>query len=108
MEPPDVDPGTGLWASTIPLAAPHVTAAIVLGGRKGTVTRPRAPAISTAPLRSNVPLKNFNAEDLLREMALERMLAGLSTRNYPAGLEPVGDIEAIRRLSTTATPHQRR
>lgn len=29
-------------------------------------------------------------------MALERMVAGLSARNYSAGLEPVGDVEAIR------------
>ena len=35
--------------------------------------------------------KHFNTEDLLGEMALERMVAGLSTRNYSAGLEPVGD-----------------
>jgi putative transposase len=34
--------------------------------------------------------KHFNTEDLLGEMALERMVAGLSTRNYSAGLEPVG------------------
>ena len=39
--------------------------------------------------------KHFNTEDLLGEMALERMAAGLSTRNYSAGLEPVGDVEAI-------------
>jgi putative transposase len=28
--------------------------------------------------------------DLLGQLALERMLAKLSTRRYPAGLEPVG------------------
>jgi putative transposase len=32
----------------------------------------------------------FAATDLLGELALERMLAKLSTRRYPAGLEPVG------------------
>ena len=32
----------------------------------------------------------FSSRDLLREVALGRMLAGLSTRRYRAGLEPVG------------------
>ena len=32
----------------------------------------------------------FAATDLLGQLALERMLAKLSTRRYPAGLEPVG------------------
>ncbi len=32
----------------------------------------------------------FASTELLGELALERMLAKLSTRRYPAGLEPVG------------------
>ena len=32
----------------------------------------------------------FSSTELLGKMALERMLAGLSTRRYPVGLEPVG------------------
>ena len=32
----------------------------------------------------------FASTDLLGQLALERMLAKLSTRRYPAGLEPVG------------------
>jgi putative transposase len=32
----------------------------------------------------------FASTDLLGQLALERMLAKLSTRCYPAGLEPVG------------------
>ena len=32
----------------------------------------------------------FTATDLLDQLAVERMLAKLSTRRYPAGLEPVG------------------
>jgi len=31
--------------------------------------------------------------DLLGQMALERMVAGLSTRNNGAGLEPVSDVD---------------
>jgi transposase-like protein len=33
----------------------------------------------------------FASTELLSELALERMLAKLSTRRYPAGLEPVGE-----------------
>jgi len=37
----------------------------------------------------------FNGTELLGRMALERMLAGVSTRRYPTTLEPVGrDTEA--------------
>src|SRR5918997_450209 len=32
----------------------------------------------------------FSQTDVLGRMAMERMLAGLSTRRYPVGLEPVG------------------
>ena len=32
----------------------------------------------------------FNRTDLLEEIALEKMMAKLSTRRYSAGLEPVG------------------
>src|SRR5690349_22286281 len=32
----------------------------------------------------------FTGTEVLGRMAMERMLAGLSTRRYPVGLEPVG------------------
>ena len=33
----------------------------------------------------------FTGTELLGRMAMERMLAGVSTRRYPVALEPVGD-----------------
>ena len=33
----------------------------------------------------------FTGTEALGRMAMERMLAGLSTRHYPVGLEPVGE-----------------
>ena len=33
----------------------------------------------------------FSSTEVLGRMAMERMLAGLSTRRYPVGLEPVGE-----------------
>jgi putative transposase len=44
-----------------------------------------------------VPLRTYRAfasRDLLNEAAVERMLAGLSSRRYEAGLEPVGELES--------------
>ena len=33
----------------------------------------------------------FTSTELLGKVAMERMLAGVSTRRYPAALEPVGE-----------------
>ncbi len=76
---------------------------VVLGGRKTSVTRPRARFLDGSGEVELSTYKHFSSEDLLQEMVLERMLAGLSTRNYPVGLEPVGGIEAtgIKRSSVS-------
>ncbi len=44
----------------------------------------------------------FSDTEILGRMALERMLAGLSTRRYPVALEPVG-----ARAEKTATATSR-
>jgi putative transposase len=67
---------------------------VVLGGRKTSATRPRARYLDGSGEVELQTYKHFSTEDLLGAMALERMVAGLSTRNYSAGLEPVGDVEA--------------
>jgi len=70
----------------------HTTerSSVVLGGRKVGINKPRA--LSVAGEEMALPVwAAFSGDELLSEMALERMLAGLSTRRYPAGLEPVGD-----------------
>ena len=64
---------------------------VTLGGRLVEVSRPRARTRAGKEL----PLATYAAvadRDLLSEAALARMLAGLSTRHYPDGLEPVGDV----------------
>ena len=66
----------------------------VLGGRKVSVTRPRARHLDGSGEVELATYAHFAKEDLLGQMALERMVAGLSTRNYGAGLEPVGNVEA--------------
>ena len=63
---------------------------VTLGGRRVRMRRPR---VRTADGRRELPVPTyqaFAATELLGQLALERMLAKLSTRRYPAGLEPVG------------------
>ncbi len=67
---------------------------VVLGGRKTSVARPRARYLDGSGEVELQTYSHFSTEDLLGQMALERMVAGLSTRNYSAGLEPVGDVDA--------------
>jgi transposase-like protein len=63
---------------------------VTLGGRRVRIRRPR---VRTADGSRELPIPTyqaFAATELLGQLALERMLAKLSTRRYPAGLEPVG------------------
>jgi putative transposase len=64
--------------------------AVVLGGRKVTVRRPRVRTADGAHELHVPAYELFSSTDLLGEMAMARMLAGLSTRRYHVGLEPVG------------------
>jgi putative transposase len=71
---------------------------VTLGGRRVRVRRPR---VRTADGTREVAVPSyqaFAATDLLDRLAVERMLAKLSTRRYQAGLEPVGT-----RVEQTAT-----
>jgi transposase-like protein len=64
---------------------------VTLGGRRVPVDRPR---VRAADGSGEVPVpayELFSSTELLGQMAMERMLAGLSTRRYGVGLEPVGE-----------------
>ncbi|CAN5702317.1 hypothetical protein BH18ACT7_BH18ACT7_23020 [soil metagenome] len=63
---------------------------VTLGGRRVPVARPR---MRTADGAAEVPVpayELFSQTEVLGRMAMQKMLAGLSTRGYRAGLEPVG------------------
>ena len=63
---------------------------VSLGGRRVPVTRPR---VRAADGTGELPIPSyelFSSTEILGKMAMEKMLAGLSTRRYPVGLEPVG------------------
>jgi putative transposase len=63
---------------------------VTLGGRRVRVDRPRVRTADGAAELSLPTWQAFAATELLDQLALERMLAKLSTRRYRVGLEPVG------------------
>ena len=63
---------------------------VTLGGRRVPVTRPRVRAADGAAELPIPSYQLFTSTEFLGKMAMEKMLAGLSTRRYPVGLEPVG------------------
>jgi putative transposase len=67
-------------------------ATVTLGGRRLGVRRPRVRTTGTGEHELELEsYRAFASTDLLAEGIVARMLAGLSTRRYPAGLEPVGE-----------------
>jgi putative transposase len=81
---------------------------VTLGGRRVPVRRPR---VRSADGASEVPVpayELFASTELLDTMALERMMAKLSTRRYRAGLEPVGGAVEATARSTSRSAVSRR
>jgi putative transposase len=77
-----------------------VPSAVVLGGRKVVVQRPRVRAAG-----QEVPLPTFQTlaqEDPLNRRVLEQMLVGVSTRQYARSLEPVPGTVTSRGTSKSA------
>jgi len=77
---------------------------VTLGGRRVPVTRPRVRAVDGSGELAVPAYGLFSSTELLGKMAMERMLAGLSTRRYGVGLEPVGEAveESSRAKSKSA------
>jgi hypothetical protein len=68
----------------------HGAGSVSSGGRRVPVERPRMRATDGSGELAVASYELFSDTEILGRMALERMLAGLSTRRYGAGLEPVG------------------
>ena len=81
---------------------------VTLGGRRVPVRRPR---VRKADGSGELPVAAydvFSNSDLLEEIALEKMMAKLSTRRYTAGLEPVGEaVEASARSKSRSAVSRR-
>ncbi len=64
---------------------------VTLGGRRVPVARPRVRAADGSGELPVATYELFNSTEIMGRIAMERMLAGLSTRRYGVGLEPVGE-----------------
>jgi putative transposase len=81
---------------------------VTLGGRRVPVQRPRMRAADGAGELPVASYELFCSTDVLGRMAVQRMLAGLSTRRYPTGLEPVGTkVEAAARSTSKSAVSRR-
>jgi hypothetical protein len=74
---------------------------VTLGGRRVPVTRPRIRATDGSGELPIPSCKLFTSTELLGRMAMAKILAGISTRRYPVGLEPVED--KVERAATATS-----
>jgi putative transposase len=81
---------------------------VTLGGRRVPVERPRIRATNGSGELPVPSYELFSGTELLGRMAMEKMLAGLSTRHYPVGLEPIGQRVEQRATSTSKSAVSRR
>jgi putative transposase len=81
---------------------------VTLGGRRVAVNRPRVRAADGSGELSVPSYELFTSTEILGRMAMEKMLAGLSTRRYPVGLEPVGEHVAEKSSATSKSAVSRR
>ena len=80
---------------------------VTLGGRRVAVDRPRARTTDghEVPLGS---YEHFAAEDMLTQVVMERMLAGVATRRHARTAEPVGEKVSGTEKSTSKSAISRR
>jgi putative transposase len=81
---------------------------VTLGGRRVPVARPRMRAVDGTGELPVPAYELFSQTEVLGRMAMERMLAGLSTRRYQVGLEPVGQKVQRAARSTSKSAVSRR
>ena len=81
---------------------------VTLGGRRLGVRRPRVRAVDGGGEVALPSYELFSSTEVLGRMALERMLAGLSTRRYGHGLEPVGERVDATAAATSRSAVSRR
>ncbi len=81
---------------------------VTLGGRRLPVTRPRVRAADGSGELHLASYDLFSSTEILGRLALEKMLAGLSSRRYPAGLEPAGQAVEETAAATSKSAVSRR
>ena len=68
----------------------HEDGSVALGGRMVAVRRPRVRSADGSGEVAIPAYEHFSSTEVLGQLAMEKMLAKLSTRRYKLGLEPVG------------------
>jgi putative transposase len=82
---------------------------VTLGGRRVPVERPRVRAADGSGELPVPAYELFTGTEVLGRLAMEKMLAGLSTRRYgPVGLEPVGKQVSATSKSTSKSAVSRK
>ena len=77
----------------------HEEGSVTLGGRRVPVRRPRVRSADGACELPVPAYEHFSSTEVLSRLAMDKMLAKLSTRRYRSGLEPVGErVEAERQF----------
>ncbi len=86
----------------------HDDGEVSLGGRRVPIRRPRVRSADGATEVAVPSYELFTSTEILGRMAMERMLAKLSTRRYRAGLEPVGTpVESVARSTSKSAVSRR-
>jgi putative transposase len=81
---------------------------VTLGGRRVAVRRPRVRSADGKTELAVPAYELFTSTELLGELALQKMMAKLSTRRYTVGLEPVGTAVANAVSATSRSAVSRR
>jgi hypothetical protein len=81
---------------------------VTLGGRRVPVTRPRVRAADGSGELHLPSYDLFSSTEILSQLAMEKMLAGLSSRRYGRGLEPAGQAVEEAAASTSKSAVSRR
>jgi transposase-like protein len=81
---------------------------VTLGGRRVPVTRPRVRAADGSGELHLPSYDLFSSTEVLGRLAMEKMLAGLSSRRYTAGLEPAGQAVEAQAAATSKSAVSRR
>jgi len=81
---------------------------VTLGGRRLPVTRPRVRAADGSGELRLPSYDLFSSTEILARLAMEKMLAGLSSRRYTAGLEPAGQAVEDAAAATSKPAASRR
>jgi putative transposase len=74
---------------------------VTVGGRRMPVERPRMRAVDGSGELAVPSYELFTSTEVLGRMAMTKMLAGISTRGWQVGLEPVG--EQVERAATATS-----